>query len=379
MSEENAPKLRLKPKLATDPVVVPLSPAQNPPLPEAPPPPAAADEPKGVRLKPRLSLPPAPPVGNESWAPPEPLLAPVDLPPPAGVFPPPIADFAAPLPAGEAEKPVSRFSLKPKVAAESARAEFPPPALAPIEAVSVPVESAIHAPELAAPAQSGDTTGFGAPQSATAMPFPPPPGNFPAPPGSGARPAPPWLHSGVPAGVPAMKYNYALLGGGVIFVLLVMGGGFLAYQKFMVAPPEPPPSPKVVAKPKIPEPSVQAMLNKARQDAAAPLNEILAATPAAVPAPVQTVASPTTPAAVAEPVSAAPPPPASAAFKAWVDVLRVGGVRTGANTRVFIGGTAYVAGDVVNEQLGITFESYNPETRKLTFRDRTGAKVDRRN
>lgn len=48
-------------------------------------------------------------------------------------------------------------------------------------------------------------------------------------------------------------------------------------------------------------------------------------------------------------------------------------------TRVFIGGTSFQKGDLVNPQLGITFEGYNPETRLLTFKDKTGAKVDRRN
>ncbi len=54
-------------------------------------------------------------------------------------------------------------------------------------------------------------------------------------------------------------------------------------------------------------------------------------------------------------------------------------MRAGANTRVFIGGTAYLVGDLVNPQLGITFEGYNAETRILIFKDKSGAKVDRRN
>jgi hypothetical protein len=72
-------------------------------------------------------------------------------------------------------------------------------------------------------------------------------------------------------------------------------------------------------------------------------------------------------------------PPASAAFKAWVDNLRVGGVRAGTETRVFIGGTAYAPGEMVNPQLGIVFDSYDAETRHLIFKDKTGAIVRRRN
>ena len=59
--------------------------------------------------------------------------------------------------------------------------------------------------------------------------------------------------------------------------------------------------------------------------------------------------------------------------------LKISGVRGGATTRVFIGGTAYVIGDLVNPALAITFDGYDAETRTLTFKDKTGAKVERRN
>ncbi len=91
------------------------------------------------------------------------------------------------------------------------------------------------------------------------------------------------------------------------------------------------------------------------------------------PAPVVEVAKP------AEPEPPPPPPVASAAFKAWVENARIGGVRAGSNTRVFIDRTSYAVGDLVNPQLGIIFEGYNAETRMLTFKDATGAKVERRN
>ncbi len=56
MSEDNAPKLRLKPKLAADPAIAPqqLSPRGR----TSPVRPTAGEESKAVRLKPRLSAPP---------------------------------------------------------------------------------------------------------------------------------------------------------------------------------------------------------------------------------------------------------------------------------------------------------------------------------
>jgi hypothetical protein len=74
-----------------------------------------------------------------------------------------------------------------------------------------------------------------------------------------------------------------------------------------------------------------------------------------------------------------PPPPASVAFRGWVENLKISGVRGGTNPRVFVGKSSYLRGDLVNPQLGIIFEEYNPETRVITFKDKTGARVERRN
>ncbi|HWA28085.1 MAG TPA: hypothetical protein VG734_20710, partial [Lacunisphaera sp.] len=81
----------------------------------------------------------------------------------------------------------------------------------------------------------------------------------------------------------------------------------------------------------------------------------------------------------AAPPKPPPAPPASIAFRGWVENLKIAGVRGGANPRVFVGKSSYSPGDLVNPQLGITFDGYNPETRMLTFKDKTGAKVERRN
>ncbi len=130
-------------------------------------------------------------------------------------------------------------------------------------------------------------------------------------------------------------------------------------------PPLPRPKPKPVVKP---------VEVKPVETAPAPVEAAVVEKPA-VP-----VAAP-----VVEPVVSAPPPPpppppaASVAFKGWVENLKISGVRAGASTRVFIGGTSYTPGDLVNPQLGISFEGYNPETRLLLFKDKSGAKVERRN
>ncbi len=108
---------------------------------------------------------------------------------------------------------------------------------------------------------------------------------------------------------------------------------------------------------------------------------------AAVPANLPTVdsasssgsATTTTPEASPAVAKSAPPPPPSVAFKAWVQNLRISGVRGGANPRVFIERTAYAPGDLVNPQLGILFETYNAETRMIVFKDKSGALVERRN
>ena len=92
MSEENVPKLRLKPKLAAEPVHIPSPPAVTPLAPDSKPP-VSADEPKAFRLKPKLAAEPAAPLvpKSESIAPlePSPAQNPVELPTVIGNFPPP--------------------------------------------------------------------------------------------------------------------------------------------------------------------------------------------------------------------------------------------------------------------------------------------------
>jgi len=212
-----------------------------------------------------------------------------------------------------------------------------------------------------------------APKNAAAA-FPPPTAKFPAPPGAkkpAATPAKPTAEGS--------KKNLLVVGG-VVAVLVLGGGGFFAYKKF-IATPAATPKP-AVQHPPAPEATAQQTLDKAKQEQLAPLNEVVNADQAGSTKPVGTETQPATAQAeTSPPVPAAPPPPptASLAFKAWVQDLKISGVRAGANPRVFIGRTAYAPGDMVNPNLGISFVSYNLETRMLLFKDKSGATVELRN
>jgi hypothetical protein len=364
MSEENAPKLRLKPKLAADPASGPPPPAANAPATEAPS--SAADETKIIRLKPKLA--PAPPQSDPAGAGPQTSAI------SGNDFPPPAANPAPEEATSESEKPAVRFSLKPKVAAEPAFTEIPPVSI-PAASEELPADAPIPPPDFVNP-EEGLSGGTAIPRILTARPFPPPPGNFPAPPAGGVRPAPPWARS---ARRPAGKKGILAPLGAAIVLLLVVGGGVMAYNKFMAPPP---PAPAVVAtKPTVHPPTVQHAAESPKQAVAvtAAVNTNSTPTP---PAASVTSQAKTTEAPVAltpDAVVILPPPPASPAFKAWAENLKIGGVRTGTATRVFIGGTAYALGEVVNSQLGVTFVGYSSETHMLTFKDKTGAVIDRRN
>ncbi len=344
MSEDSAPKLRLKPKLAADPASASPSPAPvgapaPEPAPSAPAPADAADS-KTVRLKPRLSSTP-------------PVQVATPAPAPAAESPAPAVP-ATPAPA-EAEKPAVKFSLRPK-AAEPAPAGAPAPEAPAADAESEP-------PVLEAQTDTGaegEPAEITAIQMASGAPFPPPTTvKFPTPPGlvRNLAAAEKIAKTGKRPGFsrPGAGKRMLVLAGGVVAVMLVLGGVFFAYLKFTAPPPPPPPRPRPVVQPvKPPEPPV---VEKP-----------------VVPAVVETPKP--------EPVEAPPPPPpppvASVAFKVWVENLRISGLRSGANPRVFIGGTSYAPGDLVNPQLGITFAGYDSETRLITFKDANGAKVERR-
>jgi hypothetical protein len=230
-------------------------------------------------------------------------------------------------------------------------------------------------------------------RKASTFPFPQPTAKFPPLPGLGGT-------GGTEPGEtenPEGFLKKALLIGGAVLLVLLVGAGF-AYFKFFAKPaakPAAPPPPSVTQAqpaPAQPAPKVKQMIEKVTAEQFAPLNEVVAADPSAVP--TKTTVASAAPAAAsatsvetptAEPVIAPPPapvkpppPPPSLAFKAWVVNLKIRGVRGGEGQRVFIEKISYVPGDLVNQQLGIIFVGYNEETRMLTFVDKTGATFERR-
>lgn len=123
---------------------------------------------------------------------------------------------------------------------------------------------------------------------------------------------------------------------------------------------------------------------KVDQGRTAAANEVIASdSPAPKPDEAKPVVEQKPAGAEAKPAVVAPKPGAtgpapSQAFKAWVADLKNVSVRGGAAPRVFIGGITYPQGEVVNPQLGIVFEGYDDKRKMIIFRDKSGARVERR-
>ncbi|MDD3179006.1 MAG: hypothetical protein PHQ04_01500 [Opitutaceae bacterium] len=225
-----------------------------------------------------------------------------------------------------------------------------------------------------------------------------------------------------PAGKPeeSKGFKFAIIGV-LVGAVVILGGASIYLYKHFTKPPPPKPvatAPKPAAKgaaptapvtqpvptasaPESPATAVPTTgygqaVEKARQTVAAvkqqeviPSNEVIKAD-AAAPAPtaVTIEAKAAVPAAVppqeppAVPIAAIPeveaPPEASAAFKAWVNNLKIGGVSVRSGVpRVLIERTTYTQGEVVNPQLGITFEGYDEKRHMVKFKDKSGAIFER--
>ena len=107
--------------------------------------------------------------------------------------------------------------------------------------------------------------------------------------------------------------------------------------------------------------------------------------PAPAPAPAPVPAKPETVQPTPATVPSAPPPPvpvvvpkASNAFKAFVSEAKISGVFQGTPARALINGRTVRAGDLVNKELGVYFESIDVSTKMITFVDEAGARVSRR-
>ncbi|MDP2136546.1 MAG: hypothetical protein Q8J74_01710, partial [Candidatus Didemnitutus sp.] len=352
MSEENVPKLRLKPRLAG------AAPAEPAPAPETTPSPDSGDTESSLRLKPPVAEnPPTDPVEPTPGPPPSEVVAPA--------FPPPVEPAAteAPLPA---VPPSPKIVLRPKMPA--------PEGAAPSEE---PVAPAVERPVSPAPLPAAlPVMLYEKPPEAekpTAPLFPPPPGL------QKGEEAPAQLAEDVKAamgGNPWKKRIFAIFGATAVMIMVSVGA--LYYLEKDVPVPPPVVRPKVESQaagpdaPKGPLGAAKAAIAKKEGNLTDPANEVLNATvgpPLIPPAPLV----PAAPAAV----SVTPAGP-STEFVAWVRQLHVAGVRSGAMPRVFIDRTAYSPGDLVNPQLGITFVGYDADRRMLSFKDEAGFTVERR-
>jgi cytoskeletal protein RodZ len=151
-----------------------------------------------------------------------------------------------------------------------------------------------------------------------------------------------------------------------------------------------------VAEEETPEPAAPSPAQKAD-----PAKQPAAQSPATAtmrPTPVTKAVTPAAPAVVAttaaaktsgapSPATTAPATPAPAAvspaaganaFNTWVANVKISGVRGGSAPRILIGRASFNLGEVVNEELGITFEGYDADRHLVRFRDRTGATAERR-
>jgi hypothetical protein len=190
----------------------------------------------------------------------------------------------------------------------------------------------------------------------------------------------------------------ALIGG---LAVVVFGAAAFAYFKLTAEPPPPPPKPKpavakIAPQPapttapaasiKSPEPAAVPPPAASRVESPAPDESI--ADKKAVPAQAPTRANPNalkpslTQTTLAPGVSATTEldaaPEASAAFKNFVANAKISGVFQGSPARMFINGRLARTGELVDEGLGVVFDSLDVDKRQVVFKDKSGAIVTRR-
>jgi len=374
MSDEPTP-LRLKPRLKT-----PDSPAGDSAAPVPPPEtPAEGGEVPKIRLRPKLSIPvePAPeaaPAAEEPPAEEQPAAeAPIDE-APAYETPPeevPLEEVPPP-PDPTAGGAFPKFKLKFKPAASApAPAEAAAPEAPPEE---IPAEASLGDeanPELGSTAE----------------------GEAESPPEDGALPKPrviqlrlsedqlPSLDPGevkVPK-VPVPKKAIIMGSVAVVTVAALIFGGKMYLNSRVPPPPLSPPRPKpvvvVVPKPVEPLPDENA---DATLKLPVPAPKATKPAPKAVIAPAAAAATTNLgggmSATTTDDVIATD---ASPAFRSWVATAKIGGVFQGSSPRVLINGRTVRAGAVVDDGLGIIFESVDVDNKMILFKDGTGAVVSR--
>lgn len=408
MSDET-PKLRLKPRLGGEAPETTPSPTPQPTPSAETPAPATPDATAVPRLKPRVVVESASSTPAQESTPTPPLPT-----PPPSESPAPSDAVQLTAPASEAKsEPKPKFSLRPRDPVEIpvAAVPSPEPAASPAEATPplIAAEAPVQPASAEAPAENPAPESLDAPPPFPPLPaaanFPPPPGlKAPPPAGAGGLPPPPHVAPDFPAPKaapkPAARSRAKLLIGVGLLAVVVLGlAGYFALVHF--SEPEPlPPVRQAVVRPKVEPPPAAAptgpigqakdAIAKVETQRTAPANEVIDA--ASAPSSSASTSATTSPSTAPDAATTAPaasvetprpqlptePPVPSAAFRAWVQALKISGVRGGSNPRVFIDRTAYSPGDLVNPQLGIMFQDYNSETRQLIFKDRNGAIVERR-
>lgn len=222
--------------------------------------------------------------------------------------------------------------------------------------------------------------------------------SLPRPPEAGAGGKPP------PA-IPKVKGrgpNKLILIGGALAAVIVLGGVYFVWLK--PEPPPPPPPAKVAVKPKpvaapatddatkAPAASTAGKAVEKAQGVAAtrvagvdnsdgvlekrgPANAAEKSAKAAPPE-EETVASSKTiaPGISAPNANVMVAPEASPAFRAWAAAAKVGGVFPN-RVRAVINSRAVDGGQIIDDALGIIFDSVDQEKKVLVFRDKSGAKV----
>ncbi len=160
----------------------------------------------------------------------------------------------------------------------------------------------------------------------------------------------------------------------VVVVVAIIFGGKMYLNSRVPEPAPPPPKPVVVVVPKPVEPLPDE--NEAPKPAPAPTVKKAAPPPkvAIAPAAATTNLGGGMSATTTDDVVATD---ASPAFRSWVASAKIGGVFQGSSPRVLINGRTVRVGTVVDDGLGIIFDSVDAENKMIMFKDGTGAIVSR--
>ncbi|MDB6094923.1 MAG: hypothetical protein JWM32_2485 [Verrucomicrobia bacterium] len=374
MSDETPPpSLRLKPRQRPEGETPPPAPAA----------PGAPPEPEGgkIRLKPKLTAQPA----SETVATPEP----------------------EPAPSAERFKLKPKLSPQPEAAAESgappelpaeneAAAEAPPAPPAPEEPK---IKLKIKVPGAAIEAAAADEPEEDAEKSPPPFPVmvpplseggaPPPAGptvllrpNVPRPgvrrPGPPGRRIPP---SALAAATRRRKVLKLLLVG---LLSIGLAASILAIAKFKFINPPPPPStrippprPVVTAPPEVVTPPPETEVAKVPEPVERPDAHVVKPRPRSG----ETSSNATTdlaPGVTVTTQAVEAEVEASQSFRTFVADAKISGVFQGSPSRAFINGRLIRAGETVDAGLAIRFETVDPATKTIIFKDSSGASVSRR-